>query len=79
MAKKTNKEDLAFSIALDALLDGKKIARKEQKDNGIYLVLTEEGKTENYITLRNKNLKAFFTYFPTVEDILAEDWIVIAE
>lgn len=70
-----------FSIALQLLKQGKKLARKGWAGKGLYVQLHKGGDFEfseilPFFVLKN-SLNSFNTWVPSVSDLLAEDWEVV--
>jgi len=70
-----------FGQAIEALKDGKKVARKGWNGKGMYIQLNKGGDYEfseilPFFVIKNV-LNSFNTWVPSVPDILAEDWEVI--
>lgn len=71
-----------FGEALDGLKSGQKVARTGWNGNGMYVQLNNGGDYElseilPFFVIKNvKN--SFNTWVPSVSDLLAEDWEVVA-
>lgn len=79
----TNENDkMNFGQALEALKEGKKVARKGWNGKGMWVRIVEAATIGN-----NTNILSFFiiknisdtfnTWVPSVSDLLAEDWSVV--
>lgn len=70
-----------FGQALEALKTGKKLAREGWNGKGLCVQL-KNGSDYGFLELRPffviKNDKTFNTWVPSVSDVLAEDWEVLA-
>jgi hypothetical protein len=62
---------LTFAQALDKLLDGKKVSKKEWGDEGIYIFLSD--------TLRIRKDDKVHDLIVQAGDIQGTDWFVITE
>ena len=70
-----------FSMALELLKKGKKLARAGWSGKGLYVQLTKGGDYEfseilPFFVLKNSH-NSFNTWVPSVSDLLAEDWEIV--
>lgn len=75
-----------FGQAIEALKNGKKVARKGWNGKGMFVYYTEIGKSiadkddlvhyNPYFAIKNVN-DTVSTWVPSINDCLAEDWYVV--